>query len=735
MSTTTVLAPAQSYELSSFRQPEHNGSTPQTPPGQVEDGQRLVATAYSRFSDIQKQSVAWFVAFCGLLASMSTTSILSAVPEIMETFDTTPTVINISNALYLVVIGLSSCFWGPLADTFGRKPVYTMSTTMFLLASIGTALSPTLVAFFFFRALTAVQVSTFLILGSSCISDIYHPIERATAMGWFLRGTVFGPAFGPIISGIIVTYTSWRIIFWVQASLSGLASLLCFFIMKETLQTTPRHRELRGQGVHAATKTLWKSLNPILVFRLLSEKNLLCVSLASASMAFNMYSLLTPIRYILNPRLGLTTPLQSGLLYLAPGGGYLLGSLIGGRLSDRIVKFWMKRRGFRLWEDRLRGSVILLGLTLPGSTLLYGWTVDRGFGGIGLPVVCMFVQGISQTSAFPSLNTYIMDVMQQNSGKASASHYFVRYALSAAATASCIPMIDAIGIGWTATISSSMVLAGSGLVLVTIHSGEKLSANVTRLSSVGHGILLKKHLWLRQYSASGVAGAIARGLRADATLVFGQEEAGTAICVDSSGILLTCAHCVAEVEEELDLESSHWLVFESGQIVEAKCVAWDGRRDLALLKVVAAQGMPDPQVSGGPKSSSQGRCGFPCALPDTSSPPLNDVLVCFGHPGSEDLESEQPGVATGYDVLVMSEGRFRGYAEGQDPQDNEKIGALKHDCWTYWGHSGAPLFRKRSKLLVGLHSSWDDETGMRRGVPVEAISDFLVEHSQHLGRK
>ncbi|RBQ90839.1 hypothetical protein VDGD_20494 [Verticillium dahliae] len=123
MSTTTVLAPAQVYELSTFRQPENNGSTPQTSPGQVEDGQRLVATAYSRFSDIQIQSVAWFVAFCGLLASMSTTSILSVVPEIMETFDTTATVINISNALYLVVIGLSSCFWGPLADTFGRKPV------------------------------------------------------------------------------------------------------------------------------------------------------------------------------------------------------------------------------------------------------------------------------------------------------------------------------------------------------------------------------------------------------------------------------------------------------------------------------------------------------------------------------------------------------------------------------------------------------------------------------------
>lgn len=139
-------------------------------------------------------------------------------------------------------------------------------------------------------------------------------------------------------------------------------------------------------------------------------------------MAFNMYSLLTPIRYILNPRLGLTSPLQAGLLYLAPGGGYLLGSVLGGRWSDYIVKSWSHRRGLRLWEDRLRGSLLLTGLALPGSTLLYGWVVDRGLGGIPLPIVSMFVQAVSQTWAFPCLNTYIMDVMQHKSGKAAGKH-------------------------------------------------------------------------------------------------------------------------------------------------------------------------------------------------------------------------------------------------------------------------------------------------------------------------
>lgn len=48
-----------------------------------------------------------------------------------------------------------------------------------------------------------------------------------------------------------------------------------------------------------------------------------------------------------------------------------------------------------------------------------------------------------------------------------------------------------------------------------------------------------------------------------------------------------------------------------------------------------------------------------------------------------------------------------------------------HDCWTYWGHSGAPLLERRTGQLVGLHSSWDEETGMRRGVGCEAIAGFL----------
>lgn len=45
-------------------------------------------------------------------------------------------------------------------------------------------------------------------------------------------------------------------------------------------------------------------------------------------------------------------------------------------------------------------------------------------------------------------------------------------------------------------------------------------------------------------------------------------------------------------------------------------------------------------------------------------------------------------------------------------------------------HSGAPLVDWSSGMLIGLLSSWDDETGMRRGVQWEAIETFSRSHGE-----
>lgn len=98
--------------------------------------------------------------------------------------------------------------------------------------------------------------------------DIYRPTERATAMGWFMSGTLIGPAIGPFIGGIIVTYTSWRVIFWVQTGLSGMATLGAFFLLPETIHRK-KYDDLQGLSKSRKAAVLWDMVNPWKVLKLL----------------------------------------------------------------------------------------------------------------------------------------------------------------------------------------------------------------------------------------------------------------------------------------------------------------------------------------------------------------------------------------------------------------------------------------------------------------------------------
>ncbi|KAK7942523.1 uncharacterized protein PG986_011636 [Apiospora aurea] len=241
---------------------------------------------------------------------------------------------------------------------------------------------------------------------------------------------------------------------------------------------------------------------------------------------------------------------------------------------------------------------------------------------------------------------------------------------------------------------------------------QDLTRSHTGLGKPDHALLLKKQAWLARNAVSVPQGFARHSAAVEATL-----EAGTAVCLASDGLLLTCSHCCVDEEGNRPGRSKvHWLIFSTGTVVGAKCIAWDGKRDLALLRIAKAQ----------PHDDDVGR--FPSVKAATGPITVGSRMMCIGHPGSEDLETEEAGVKTDYDVLHASTGRFRGHAEGQDVQDNSEIGTLMHDCWTYWGHSGAPLLAWSTGQLVGLHSSWDDETAMRRGVALEAIGEFLQEH-------
>ena len=427
---------------------------------------------YNRFSHKRKATIVTVLSLCSFLAPISSTSILAAAPEVVAEFNTTGGIFGISNALYMVCMGISPLFYGPMGTAFGRRwPLITAAVT-FTAFSAGSALAPNLAAYFAFRILSALQGTCFLIVGSTVIGDIYRPVERGTAYGWFLSGTLIGPALGPFLGGIIVTYASWRGIFWLQTALAGLATIGVALLIPETIHKT-RTGELKGLSRGKQVKKLWSWLNPWRVLVLFRYPNILIAGLASSSLVWNMYSLLTPIRWVLNPRFGLDTPLQGSLFYIAPGAGYLVGTFFGGRYADYTVKKYMVKRGKRIPEDRLHSCLIAMGVVIPACMLIYGWSIEKRVGGIPLPVICMFVQGIAQLMCFPSLNTYCVDVMQRRSSETVAGNYVIRYVFAAAGSAACLPTIERIGVGWFSTISAAFLVVAALGTWVTAEHGWK----------------------------------------------------------------------------------------------------------------------------------------------------------------------------------------------------------------------------------------------------------------------
>ena len=229
-----------------------------------------------------------------------------------------------------------------------------------------------------------------------------------------------------MIGSIIATFSSWRVIFGVQGGMAFIGMALAFFFVPTSAQlsniTTPETLE------KMSPKEILRAFNPIHVFQLwkypsillsvFTTPSLLCAcgfglpannaqNLTCGLLAVNQYVLVSSVRHVINPLFDLTAPMYSGLFYLAPGVGFLLGSIVGGHLSDRtIVQYKQKRDGLRLAEDRLNSSLPWFFVVLPTGTLLYGWSIDQEIGGMGLPISASFIQGFGLMAAFNGLNTY-----------------------------------------------------------------------------------------------------------------------------------------------------------------------------------------------------------------------------------------------------------------------------------------------------------------------------------------
>ena len=169
---------------------------------------------------------------------------------------------------------------------------------------------------------------------------------------------------------------------------------------------------------------------------------------------------------------------------------------------------------------------------------------------------------------------------------------------------------------------------------------------------------------------------------------------GSGVNVSPYGCVLTAAHVA-------DARGRRFTVtFPDGGQFPATCIAIDAKLDLALCQLTTDRPLPFAQLAMRPPTK-----GLP--------------VVCIGQPG----ETTPEGKPTEYEPFNVSAGHIRGFLK--DPLGPQSLGRTKHDAWTYWGHSGSPLFNEQGEI-VALHNSWDPETAMRHAVTQQAIAVFLA---------
>ncbi|KAF3019259.1 hypothetical protein E8E14_005224 [Neopestalotiopsis sp. 37M] len=417
----------------------------------------------------RKYLILFVVSWMTLCVTFSSTSLLVATPEIAADLYTTSEILNVTNSGVLIAMGLSSLIWSPLSDIIGRRLAYNIAIFFLFVPSIGTAVAPNMAVFTAMRMVSGFTGTYFMVAGQTVIADIFEPVVRGRATGFFMVGSVAGPAIGPCIGGIIVTFSNWRAIYWLQTAMSGLGFVLSVLV----IPTIRKEIEDEKQEPWTARRVL-ERFNPWRVFRLLLRPNIFLADLTCGLLAVTQYGILTSVRHVINPRFNLSTPLVSGLVYIAPGVGFFVGSVVGGRFSDRTVKRYMaKREGVRLPKDRLNSGLSGLFIVLPISMLLYGWSLDRKFGGLALPIVAGFWVGVGLMGTFNALNTYTAEVSPAEKADVICTKYIVQYLFGAACTAAVVPLIDAIGVGWSFTLFVALDILGGVLVLFVARLGPK----------------------------------------------------------------------------------------------------------------------------------------------------------------------------------------------------------------------------------------------------------------------
>ncbi len=254
---------------------------------------------------------------------MSVDMYLPSFPALERYFAARPSDVQLTLSTFFLGLAIGQAIYGPVSDRFGRRPPLIFGATVYILASLGCALAPSIQRLIAFRFLQALGGCVGMVISRSIVRDLFD--ERGAAKMFATLMAIMGvaPIPAPLLGGQLLIHMSWQAMFWI---LTGFGCLILLAVILGLPETLPPERR--------------RSLHPASVFRtyvrILGDRYFMGHSL-SQSLAFaGMFAYITGSPFVLISLYGVPAEYY-GFVFGANAVGFIGAAQINVRLLSRTA--------------------------------------------------------------------------------------------------------------------------------------------------------------------------------------------------------------------------------------------------------------------------------------------------------------------------------------------------------------------------------------------------------------
>lgn len=174
----------------------------------------------------------------GLLSMLMPLAIdmyLPAMPTIAAEFGVSDGSVQMTLSAYVLGFSIGQLFYGPLADSLGRKPVILFGTLLFAVAAAACALSQTVEHLIYMRFLHGLSAAAASVVINALMRDMFTKDDFSRMMSFVVLVMTVAPLLAPILGGALLLLFNWHAIFWMMSIAALVASVLVMLFIRETL--------------------------------------------------------------------------------------------------------------------------------------------------------------------------------------------------------------------------------------------------------------------------------------------------------------------------------------------------------------------------------------------------------------------------------------------------------------------------------------------------------------------